>query len=414
MNILVFTTLWPNSEEPNFGVFIKHRAVALSRLEDVTMRVVAPVPYFPRALAGALLPQAWQVKARIKAHESTEGLPVEHPRYLVTPKLGMRYYGRWLAQGAAAVVRRLHEQQPFDLIDAHYIYPDCYAALQLGRALNVPVVMTARGSDINSFTRLKHIRPLIEQTLSAASGIIAVSSGIRREMIALGLPPERIAVIRNGIDRRIFYPRERAAARRALGLDDKRRIIITVGRLEPVKRISDLIGAMARLAQRPDDDGARLYIIGDGTQRAALEAQISSTGLQERVFLIGARLQSELPEWYAAADLFCFASQSEGCPNVLLEALACGLPVVAADAPGIDELITSAACGLLVPSSQSPAEGFAEKLALALETVWDRQAIATQGGARAWEDVALEVKDVLAEAVAWHRSRYVRSNRSHG
>lgn len=405
MNILVFTTLWPNGEEPNFGVFVKNRLVALSRLDGVQMRVVAPVPYFPKALAGSFVPESWQIKARIAEREVIAGLPVEHPRYLVTPKVGMRYYGKWLARGAESVVRRLHAEQPFDLIDAHYLYPDCYAALQLGRALNLPVTMTARGSDINDFTRLPYIRPLIHEALTEAAGIIAVSDGLKRGMTALGIPEDKIAVIRNGIDRRVFYLRDQTEARRRLGLDPQRRIIVMVGRLVPRKGLKRLIEAISALARRADDAGALLYIIGDGEDRANLEALIASHNLQERVFLPGARLHTELPEWYAAADLFCFATHAEGCPNAVIEALACGAPVVATAVPGVDELITSSAYGLLLPPEQASPEGFAEKIRTAFSIKWDRQAIAAYGGARAWEEVAAEVKGVLTQAIRQFRRR---------
>lgn len=405
MNVLVFTTLWPNAEEPNFGVFIKHRALALSQLDGVKLRVVAPVPYFPKSLAGALLPKSWQVKARIKEQEVIEGVTVEHPRYLVTPKVGMRFYGDWMARGAEAVVRELHRQEPFDLIDAHYIYPDAYAALQLGRSLDLPVVMTARGSDINQFTQLPYIRPLIQRALGEADGIIAVSEGLKREMIALGIAADKIKVIRNGINRDIFHLKDQASARRLPGLDAQRRIIITVSRLIQGKGLDRLIQAMAVLARRSLAADALLYIIGAGPERAALEKMIAAYGLQNRVFLTGARLQSELPDWYAAADLFCLATHREGCPNVVIEALACGLPVIATDTPGVDELITDSVNGLLVPVTNSPAESFADKIAVALGKEWHRRAIASSGGARDWQEVAQEVKDTLSAVIARHHQQ---------
>ena len=403
MNVLVFTTLWPNAEEPNFGVFIKHRALALSQLDGVKLRVVAPVPYFPKALAGAWLPKSWQVKARIKAQEVIDGVTVEHPRYLVTPKIGMRFYGDWMARGAEAVVRELHRQEPFDVIDAHYIYPDADAARQLGRKLDLPVVMTARGSDINQFTRLPDIRPLIQRALSQADGLIAVSDGLKREMVALGIADDQIRVIRNGVNRDSFHLRDQAGARRLLGLDVQRRIIITVSRLIQGKGLDRLIQAMALLARRSLAADPLLYIIGAGPERAALEKMIAAYGLQDRVFLTGARLQSELPDWYAAADLFCLATHREGCPNVVIEALACGLPVIATDTPGVDELLTDAVNGSLVPVTDSPAESFADKIAVALDRTWNRRAIASSGGARDWQEVAREVKDTLSAVIARHQ-----------
>ena len=405
MNILVFTTLWPNREQPNFGAFIRHRTVALSQLAGVSLQVVAPVPYFPKALA-ARAPKDWQIKARIQEREMISGLAVEHPRYLVTPKVGMRFYGHWMASGAEKIVRQLHQKMPFDLIDAHYIYPDGLAALELGRALNLPVVMTARGSDIHQFSQLPHIRPLLHEALSGATSVISVSGGLRQSMVELGIPAEKIAVIHNGIDRTVFHPRDRVAARRKLGLDPARRMMIAVCSLIPSKGLDRLIEAVALLVRQGADEGLLFYVVGEGHARASLEAQIAAHGLSERIFLVGARLQAELPEWYAAADAFCFATHGEGCPNVVIEALACGLPVIATNIPGIDELITSPAYGRLVPPDGSVASGFAEQMAAAFKTTWDRDAIAAYGGARAWEDVAVEVKAVLSDAVQRHRRRH--------
>src|SRR5207253_2297971 len=205
MNILVFTSLWPNSEQPNFGVFVKHRIAALERIDGVNVRVVAPVPYFPKLLALPFISAHWRRTARIKEHEVIEGIETYHPRYLVTPKLGMSFYGQWMARGAADVVRRLHAQHPFDLIDAHYVYPDGFAAVQLGQELGVPVVITARGTDINLFSQMPHIRPLLEEALEDATGVIAVSGALKQRIVELGISAEKVAVIRNGIHREIFH-----------------------------------------------------------------------------------------------------------------------------------------------------------------------------------------------------------------
>ncbi|HZS05702.1 MAG TPA: glycosyltransferase family 4 protein [Blastocatellia bacterium] len=405
MNVLVFTSLWPNGEQPNFGVFVKHRALAVARLEGVRTRVVAPVPYFPKALAGAFVPEDWRTRARVKGRETIEGLPVEHPRYLVTPKVGMRFYGRWMARGAEAVVRRLHAEEPFDLIDAHYAFPDGHAAFKLARALDLPILVTARGSDINQFSRLPYIRPLLKETLAGATHVITVSGSLRDKIIALGISPDRVTTIRNGINRGLFTPRDRVAAREKLGLDPSARIVVTVGHLNAVKGIDRLIDAMGLIKKQAGDAGVRLYAIGEGRERPRLEKQIADHGLTGRVFLPGARPQAELPEWYSAADLFCLASHREGCPNVVIEALACGVPVVATDVDGIGELITSPAYGRLVVPGDNAAGGFAEKIAEAWQVNWDRQAIAAYGRSRAWEDVAAEVKEVMNRAVRQHREK---------
>ena len=391
MNILTFTTLWPNAEQPNFGVFFKHRVAALSKLDGVQVRVVAPVPYFPKAsrfLPCAVLTR-WQQMARVAGQELIAGLPTYHPRYLVTPKLGMSFYGGWMAWGATDVVERLHAEQPFDLIDAHYVYPDGYAAVLLGERLNIPVFITARGTDINLFSRMPLIRPKIVKALNRAAGIIAVSEALKTRMVELGIPVEKIAVIRNGVDREVFYPRDRNEARRRLHLDPEGQILLSVGALVPVKGFDRLIEAMALLNQTEQHaKRLKLFIIGQGSERQTLESQISNLKLENCVKLLGEKPQAELVEWYSAADLFCLASHREGCPNVILEALACGLTVVAVDVGGVGELVNSELFGRAI--SPPAAENFAAEIRKAFQSVWKREEIARLAAIRTWENVALE------------------------
>ena len=387
MNILTFTSLFPNSDQPNFGVFVKHRAVALAQQPNLNVRVVAPVPYFPQSLNFSFVPAHWQRMACLPEQEVIAGLATSHPRYFNPPKVGMRFYARWMARGALAELKRLHRAAPIDLIDAHYVYPDGAAAVMLGAALNVPVCVSARGTDINLFSTMPHIRPLMVDTLQRAQGIVAVSAALKQRMVELGLAADKIAVIRNGIEAELFYPRDKTAARQKLGLPPAAKIIVTVSALVPLKGIDRLIDAMALM----NESAARLFIIGQGSERAALQARITQHGLAARITLVGAKPQTELGDWYAAADLFCLASHREGCPNVVVEALACGAPVVASDVGGISELVTDDRFGLLVPEAEANAPGFAARLQTALQKDWSHKVIAESGGARGWGDVAQDV-----------------------
>jgi len=382
MNILVFTSLWPNREEPNFCVFVKHRALALSRIDGINLRVVAPVPYFPKQINSRVIPSGWRIKARIPEREMIDGLEVFRPRYLLTPKVGMSLYAGWMASGAESLLRKMHAQSPIDLIDAHYAYPDGYAAVLLGQALKIPVSITTRGTDIIHFSKMPLIRPMIRRALSRASGLIAVSSNLKKGMVALGIEAEKIAVIRNGIDHRIFFPCDRAEMRRKLGLDPQSKIIVTVGGLVPRKGIGRLIDAIALL----NYDHLKLYVIGEGPERARLESKIARLNLSDRVFLPGSCLHPSLVEWYSAADLYCMASYDEGCPNAVLEAIACGTPVLAIDAGGIADLIEKQSYGRVV--SFTSVADFAAEIRSALDSTWDNREIAAYGRQRSWADVA--------------------------
>jgi len=394
MNILTFTSLWPNAENPDFSIFVKHRMAAMAKHDGVNVRVVAPVPYFPKAASVWPVPQRWRQMARVPEKEVIDGLETFHPRYLVTPQIGMQYYGAWMAFGTWPLIKRLHAEKPFDLIDAHYVYPDGYAAVRLGRKLNIPVSITARGTDINVFSYMPSIWPKIINALNRAEAVISVSDNLKQRMVELGIIGQKIAVIGNGVDREVFYPRKRDESRRKLGLNPEDQIVITVGGLVPVKGIDRLIDAMALLANKEQGKQIKLFVIGEGSERRSLEAQISKLKLNDRVFLTGAMPQTELPDWYSAADLFCLASHREGCPNVVLEAMACGAPVLATDVGGIRDLINPD-CGKIADNPKP--ENLADSIGAALDSDWDRQKIAEFGGSRSWDDVAADIFSYYAK-----------------
>ncbi|MBL8189663.1 MAG: glycosyltransferase, partial [Acidobacteria bacterium] len=253
---------------------------------------------------------------------------------------------------------------------------------------NLPVFITARGTDINWFSRMPLIRPKIVNALRQATGIIAVSEALKMRMVELGIPAKKIAVIRNGVDRDVFFPRDRHEARKRLGLDPEDQVLLSVGALVPVKGFDRLIDAMALLKCEAPASRLKLFIIGEGSERRVLESQISTLKLESCVRLIGAKPQAELANWYSAADLFCLASHREGCPNVILEALACGLPVVAVDVGGVRELVNSELFGRAI--SPPTAENFAAQIRKAFQSRWQRKEIARLAAIRTWDEIALE------------------------
>lgn len=387
MNILVFTSLWPSREQPAHGIFVRHRIAALSRRPEVRIRVVSPVPWFPSGWESKILPGHWRRAARLPVREEIEGMMTCRPRYFMLPKVGMRFQAAGMAHGAFDLARRLHEEDPIDFIDAHYAYPDGVAAARIGDRLNIPVFITVRGTDLNLFPRWRSIRRRLREGLEKATGVIAVSRSLRDRLLDLGIPADLIAVVPNGVDRSLFHWRDRDEARRALGLARDEKIVLSVGSLVPAKGFEDLIRAMSLPLPR----NLKLYLIGEGPQRLLLAALIEQLGLVKRVHLRGAVSQAELPDWYAAADLFCLPSHREGCPNVVLEALACGAPVVATDVGDLKETIDTGQCGKIV--SVNSAEALARGLAWALERDWDRVEISRQGAVRSWDDVADELSE---------------------
>ncbi len=355
MRILTFTTLYPNALRRQHGVFVETRLRKLVESSAVDARVVAPCPWFPFSSPRF---GEYGVCARVPRREHRYGIEIEHPRYPLLPKIGMSTAPLALF---AAVLPRLRRQlvagREFDLIDAHYFYPDGVAAVMLGRALGRPVIVTARGSDLNLIAGYAVPRRWIRWASATADGLIAVSSGLRDRLTALGVARDQVRVLPNGVDLAVFRPGDRAADRRALGFT--RPTLLAVGNLVPLKRHRLMVEATALLPE------AELVIVGDGPERGAIERLAQARGIAERVRLFGRLPQERLPQLYGAADLLLLVSTHEGWPNVLLESMACGTPVVVAQLPGMAEIVGSPAAGRIVetPSPRVLAAAIDEMLA---------------------------------------------------
>ncbi len=390
MKILVFTSLYPNNVWPNNNVFVKERMTKVARQDRCEVKIVAPVPYFPPLKLGF----RWYF-SQVLRQENIEGVEVYHPRYFMVPKVGMALHGLMMFISTFMTVRNIYKQFEFDLIDAHYVYPDGLAAVLLGQYFQKPVVVSARGSDINSFAGLPLIRKLLQYTLGKADRIIAVCQALKDAMIKLDIPAEKIAVIPNGVDATKFYPIPKSEARRQLGLSDDR-IILSVGGLIPRKRFDLIIKAVKILCEDFQKKNLLLIIIGEGGSRNELERLITSLDLHGHVRLQGSVSHRKLYIWYNAADLSCLASSREGWPNVVLESLACGTPVVATRVWGTPEIIRSDEFGILTERNESDialsiAEGFNKR--------WHHEAIVQYAQDKTWEQVANSVIRVFRSAI---------------
>ncbi len=338
-------------------MFVENRLRHLLASHPVTATVVAPVPWFPSRSSRF---GEWGRHARAPLQEVRHGLHVHHPRYPVIPRVGMGMAPWLLYRASLRAVRRLmRDGLRFDVIDAHYLYPDGVAAAWLGRTLGCPVVMTARGSDVTQIALHPGPRRLIGAALRDAAGVITVSAALGEGVVALGADLARVRVLRNGVDLHGFHPpADRDAARRALGLT--RPALISVGHLIERKGHALTIQAMALLPEW------ELVIAGEGPDRPALKALIAELGVQDRVRLLGARPHADLAACYGAADLMVLASSREGWANVLLESMACGTAVVASDIPGNPEVVQHRDAGLIVPRTPAGIAAGVRDLAAAM------------------------------------------------
>ena len=336
--ILTFTTLFPNALCPGHGIFVETRLRQLLQSGRVQARVVAPVPWFPSENSRY---GRYAAFARVPQEEERYGITILHPRYPLLPKMGMTLAPLVLAQAVKPVLKRMiRDGYEFDLLDAHYFYPDGVAAAILGRSLNKPVVITARGSDLNLLAQYRLPRRMIQWAARHAAGMITVSAALKEVLVDLGAASERIEVLRNGVDLQLFHPIARAERRAGLGL--KGRTLLSVGNLIPLKGHDLAIRALTLLP------GIELLIAGDGPEEENLRALAAQTGVAQRVRFLGSLPQLQLRDYYGAADALVLASSREGWANVLLESMACGTPVVATSVGGTPEVVAAPQAGVLM------------------------------------------------------------------
>lgn len=391
MKLLTLTSLFPGSAMPRHGVFVKERLRDYRQRYDADIRVVAPVPWVP-PFAQAPKYDAFR---RTPRREDYDGFAIEHPRYLVLPKIGMALQGIGYERGVRDTVLRLRVQRPIDVLDAHYAYPDGFAAALLRARLRVPMTLTVRGTDVNFLPRFKSVRGQIRFALTQADAVIAVSQALADLAIEAGADPGKVTVLRNGVDVDAFAPLDRDACRARLGLPLDRRVIASVGQLIERKGHHLVLDAVAALEphERPI-----VVIAGEGEERGALEARIARLGLGDGVRLLGGVEHSDLPAVYSAADRLVLASSREGWPNVLLESMACGTPVVATAVHGTPEVVTSDAVGELVRERSVPALTRALRAAFARE--FDRDAVRAFACTRTWRETSEGLDRVYRAVVA--------------
>ena len=377
MNLLVFTTLYPNPGQPHHGVFVENRLRHLLAMSGYSATVVAPIPWVPPGLRGH---PRYRAFGAVPAHEVRHGLDVYHPRYPVIPKVGMTAAPGLLYLAARRQVRALvGAGTRFDAIDAHYFYPDGVAAALLARELGLPFTVTGRGTDLNLIPRYAAPRRMIQWAAGRAARLITVCAALRQDLAALGVDPERVVVLRNGVDLTTFRRDDagRARWRGQLNLETAP-VVASVGHLIERKGHDLAIQALTNLAPE-----TRLLIAGTGPEETALRALADEVGVAARVHFLGAVPHGELRAVYSAADALLLASSREGWPNVLLESLACGTPAVATAVNGTPEVIQDPVAGRVV--EQRTPEALAEALRTTLAALPEPAAVRAYAEQFSWD-----------------------------
>lgn len=379
--IVVFSSLFPSPAQPNAGLFVRERMFRVGA--HVPLCVVAPTPWFPFQ---SLL-RRWRPHFRPTppAMHEQQGFHVWYPRFLSFPGLFKSLDGVFMALCAYPRLRQLRREGRLDLIDAHFAYPDGYAATLLGHWLGVPVTITMRGTE-ERHARTPGLQDRVRKALMGCQQVFSVSAALRQIALDMGVPASKVEVVGNGVDAHKFRPLDRQTSRDALGIPSGVPVLVSVGGLVERKGFHRVIDVLPELVQQHPD--LQFLIVGgpsaEGNNRAELEAQVARLGLGGHVRFLGTRKPEDLSAVLSAADVFVLATRNEGWANVFLEAMACGLPVVTTDVGGNREVVCRPELGAVVPFGDAAA--LREALRHALAQAWDRQSIRQYAIDNAWDE----------------------------
>ena len=380
MKILSFSYCFPNSDNPNWGIFVFHRISALARLE--TLKVYSPVPWFP-FLAGK---QAGDIR------ENWNGLDVFRPKFFYTPKILKNQDARFYAKGIKHYVADLCKDWRPDILDAHFVWPDGVGVSRIARKLGIPYVITLRGK-LYECMKIASQKQQCADALKNAAAVISVSGRLADEAIQLGVDKDRIFIIPNGVDKDTFQIRNKKACRRELGLPLNKKLLVTVAHLGHRKGHHEVIQALARL---PED--VFLILVGGAAQGGtpdSIMAAAEKSGVGKRVMLAGPQSYDRVARYFSAADASVLASYREGCPNAVLESLACGTPVVATDVGAVQDILPVPDAGRIVPPQE--VEPLKNALVEVIGQKWDPGAVQEKSAVRSWDQVAEKVQTVISQ-----------------
>jgi teichuronic acid biosynthesis glycosyltransferase TuaC len=377
VRILVFSSLYPSATQPRHGIFTERRIRHLLLHSGAEIRVVAPVPWFP--FKGEMFGE-YGVWARSPTEDVRHGIPISYFRYPTIPRVGMSLQPFLMAGALAPKLQKcINGGFHFDVIDAYTLYPDGVAAALLARHFKVPLILTAYGSDVYLYPRFGVPRRLIQWAARHAGAISTVSQALADELAVLGVSKAKTHVIRNGVDRDLFRPPEdRAAVRARLALNGP--TLLSVGTLKKLKGHELMLRALALV---PD---VALLLVGSGPEGSRLKRQASDLGIADRVRFLGQIDPNLMPAYYGAADALLHTSWSEGIPNVLLESIACGTPVIATNVGGVAEVVNVPDAGLLVATHQPEAVAHAIRTLVARPI--DREVVCNHADRYSWGGTA--------------------------
>jgi teichuronic acid biosynthesis glycosyltransferase TuaC len=397
MNVLSISTMFPSANDPIFGIFVKRRLTALSKIVNLT--IASPRPYFPFIT----MSKKYESRKNEPYEENiTDKTKVYFPRFLSFPMILKPLDGFFLFLTVFIFILKIRAKGiKFDIFDAHIAYPDGFAAVMLGKIFKVPVTITLRGHDVNYLPRYPIRKKQVIYALKKANKVFSVANALRLQAGELGIDINKITVASNGVEASIFAPMDQKQVRKELGLEENKTILLSIGYLVPRKGFDLLIDALRIIINKYSITNTKLVIVGGrgGEEyiKDKLISQIKRLDLDNDVLFVDAKKNEDLVKWYNCSDVFCLASSLEGWPNVILESLACSIPVVATNIWGIPEIIgNDTELGVLVDRNVSC---IADGIHTALKKSWNKKYIRDFALTKTWDDTAILIKREMEKVI---------------
>jgi len=390
MNLLLVTNLFPTPHDPERGIFTLQLVKRLQKHCHIT--VVCPLPWFPNWPILYRLEKYAQF-AKTPTRYSIDGIDVHSPKYPLLPRVSENRHADFMCMGIQRYILNLHKRIGFDAVNSQWLYPDSVAVGKVLRKLPIPHIATGLGCDVNHdiYEPIKGDR--IISMLNECSAVTVVANSLRDELIGHEIDGRKISVIPNGIDVEQFKILDKNHCRQQLSIHTNMPVILYVGRLSAEKNIKTLIRAGALVIN--SGNPVELYLVGDGPLEGTLKELVKDLDIEKYVNFVGKVDHSDVSTWMNASDFFCLPSLREGCPNVILEALGSGVPVIASKVGAIPDVVNNNSGILFTPTDVDELAGSIKK---AIERNWSAAEIASSVDRLSWEHAADQYYEVFKTA----------------
>ncbi len=337
LRICIIPTMFPRFEGDYYGPFVFNEAKALVK-KGFEVHVVTPHNQ------GAVYEE---IMDGIQVHRFRWWEP--KPFKALVYFKGLKDYIRLLTYLISLFfcLIQINRKYNIEIMHAHSVIPTGFVGAIIAKLLNVPFFITAHGMDVYNFEKYSIFRHILLFSLNSGDSAIAVSEDLVEKMRFLGVDVNKIVLLMNAVDTERFKPARNKLLRNKYHIHDKELLILFVGYLDVFKGIFEILNAFHNLKNKSSN--LKLMMVGGGPKESELKTLVSEFDLEDAVIFTGEVKPGIIQEYYQAADIFVLPSHIKGVPVVVIEAMACGLPVVVSNT----EIVEDGLNGFLVPHNNS-------------------------------------------------------------